>query len=189
MKLQIAFENLGIDPRLLAFRAAMHDLLKGGIDTDLEGLFAERTLQAVRHMEGIQRNDCPRVRREPGDLSIVHCHGENRLAVGMDEKFGGNHSRPIFLSRALPDERGIAHNADSSLYTRDPATYKAPMKGIPALLCALLIPCGLTSCESDLPPEPSEVSNKLERGITGQGTLYQPDRGNDPYVDTDRVGY
>ena len=50
--------------------------------------------------------------------------------------------------------------------------------------------CALTGCESDMPPEPSAVSNKLERGITGQGTLYQPDRGNDPYVgDTDRVGY
>ncbi len=64
------------------------------------------------------------------------------------------------------------------------------MNGFPALLCVLLIPCGLTSCESDMPPQPSEVPTKLQRGITGQGTLYQPTRANDPYVgDSDRVGY
>ena len=64
------------------------------------------------------------------------------------------------------------------------------MKGFPALLCIALLACGLTSCESDLPPEPSDAANKLERGITGQGTLYQPDRADDPYVrETERVGY
>lgn len=64
------------------------------------------------------------------------------------------------------------------------------MKGFPALFCVLLMACGFAACESDLPPEPSEVSNKLERGITGQGTLIQPDRSDDPYVqDTSRVGY
>ena len=63
------------------------------------------------------------------------------------------------------------------------------MKGFPALICALLITYGLTSCESELPPQPGEAQNKLERGITGQGTLYQPDRSDDPYVrDTDRTG-
>ena len=108
----------------------------------------------------------------------------------MDKQLCWNHSRVIFLCLEARDERGITMNPDSSLDTRDSATYKAAMKGFPALLFAVLIHCALTGCESDMPPEPSAVSNKLERGITGQGTLYQPDRGNDPYVrDTDRVGY
>jgi hypothetical protein len=48
----------------------------------------------------------------------------------------------------------------------------------------------LQGCESDLPPQPSQVPGKLERGITGQGTLYQPDRSNDPIIkEQSRVGY
>ena len=61
---------------------------------------------------------------------------------------------------------------------------------------ACLIPLGalavlmLAGCESDLPPEPSGVPNKIQRGMTGQGTLYQPDRSSDPIIREDtRVGY
>ena len=63
------------------------------------------------------------------------------------------------------------------------------MKAISALLC---IACGclaLGGCESDVPPAP-EAKNKLERGLTGQGTVYQPDRSNDPIIrEQSRVGY
>lgn len=108
----------------------------------------------------------------------------------MEEQLDLNHRSRICPSEHVPDECGITFRPDSSLDTRDSATYKAIMKGFPALLCALLIPCGFTSCESDMPPPRDEVSNKLQRGITGQGTLYQPDRTDDPYVrDPDRVGY
>ncbi len=48
----------------------------------------------------------------------------------------------------------------------------------------------LAGCESDLPPQPSGVPNKIQRGMTGQGTLYQPDRSGDPIIREDtRVGY
>lgn len=48
----------------------------------------------------------------------------------------------------------------------------------------------LAGCESDLPPEPARVPNKIQRGMTGQGTLYQPDRSSDPIIREDtRVGY
>jgi hypothetical protein len=58
------------------------------------------------------------------------------------------------------------------------------------LMLALLAGCVLLpGCESDLPPEPSQLPGKLERGITGQGTLYQPDRGSDPLIrEQSRVG-
>ncbi len=46
----------------------------------------------------------------------------------------------------------------------------------------------LAGCESDVAPG-SEVPGKLERGIRGQGTLYQPDRSNDPEIrEESRVG-
>ena len=45
------------------------------------------------------------------------------------------------------------------------------------------------SCESDVPPA-QEAGNKLERGLTGRGTVYQPDRSNDPIIrEQSRVGY
>lgn len=48
----------------------------------------------------------------------------------------------------------------------------------------------LPGCENDLPPAPSQLPAKLERGVTGQGTLYQPDRTSDPMIrEESRVGY
>jgi hypothetical protein len=46
----------------------------------------------------------------------------------------------------------------------------------------------LAGCESDVPPA-HDASRKLERGLTGQGTLVQPDRSNDPMIrEQTRVG-
>lgn len=54
------------------------------------------------------------------------------------------------------------------------------------LFAALL----LASCESDMPPEANPVPGKLQRGMSGQGTLYQPDRTADPIIrEESRVGY
>jgi hypothetical protein len=54
------------------------------------------------------------------------------------------------------------------------------------LAAAVLLP----ACESDLPPQPSQVPGKIERGLSGQGTLYQPDRTSDPVIrEQSRVGY
>jgi len=43
-------------------------------------------------------------------------------------------------------------------------------------------------CESDMPPSPDGV-NKLERGISGKGTLSEPDNSDDPVnKETTRTG-
>ena len=50
----------------------------------------------------------------------------------------------------------------------------------------------LTGCESDVPPSASDSNGaeKLKRGVTGQGTLVQPDRSEDPLIrEQSRVGY
>ena len=47
----------------------------------------------------------------------------------------------------------------------------------------------LTGCESDVPPA-EDAGNKLQRGLTGQGQLVQPDRSGDPIIrEQSRVGY
>ena len=64
--------------------------------------------------------------------------------------------------------------------------YHSPMK---AILASILIVIACVGCESDVPPA-EEAGNKLERGLTGRGTVYQPDRSNDPIIrEQSRVGY
>ena len=64
------------------------------------------------------------------------------------------------------------------------------MKAFALPLSALAAVFLLTGCETDLPPQPSAVPGQLQRGISGQGTLYQPDRTSDPIIrEESRVGY
>lgn len=39
----------------------------------------------------------------------------------------------------------------------------------------------LAGCESDMPPEPNRP-NPIQRGITGEGRLYQQDKHDDPFI-------
>jgi hypothetical protein len=61
-----------------------------------------------------------------------------------------------------------------------------------AFLASLLITgtcLALAGCESDMPPSQNHV-NKIERGISGQGTLTQPDKSDDPIIkENTRAGY
>jgi hypothetical protein len=50
----------------------------------------------------------------------------------------------------------------------------------------------LVGCETDMPPTPGQnnPANKFERGISGQGTLTQPDKSDDPIIkENTREGY
>ena len=49
----------------------------------------------------------------------------------------------------------------------------------------------LTGCETDLPPDTTKPNpgEKLQRGVTGHGTLSEPDRSSDPVIrENTRVG-
>ena len=62
------------------------------------------------------------------------------------------------------------------------------MKAILFFIAAAGLIVALTACESDVPPA-EDATNKLERGLTGQGTLVEPDRSNDPIIrEQSRVG-
>jgi hypothetical protein len=64
------------------------------------------------------------------------------------------------------------------------------MKAFLAMLSAAAALLGFAGCETEMPPARSEVPTKLQRGISGQGTLYQPDRTGDPVIrEQSRVGY
>jgi hypothetical protein len=50
------------------------------------------------------------------------------------------------------------------------------------VLLALIFFVAVTGCESDVPPAQNRSGNPLERGISGKGTLTQPDKSEDPLI-------
>jgi hypothetical protein len=58
------------------------------------------------------------------------------------------------------------------------------MRAFLALIILSGVCLALVGCESELPPNPNPHPgfNKLERGISGQGALSQPDRSDDPII-------
>jgi hypothetical protein len=66
------------------------------------------------------------------------------------------------------------------------------MKAILVLLLGLASILVLSGCETDLPADArtqADPGTKLQRGLTGQGTITQPTRENDPFVrDENRMG-
>ena len=66
------------------------------------------------------------------------------------------------------------------------------MKALLVLLFGLASILVLSGCETDLPSDArtqADPGEKLQRGLTGQGTIVQPTRENDPFVrDENRVG-
>ena len=92
--------------------------------------------------------------------------------------------------------RTLRHSPDDAQWQtrlsteRARASKRRKMKRCFPALSALFAVLLFASCESDMPPEPSAVPSKLQRGMRGQGTLYQPDRTGDPVIrEESRVGY
>ncbi len=66
------------------------------------------------------------------------------------------------------------------------------MKALLASISLAGLCLAFAGCESDVPPAPhtSNGVNTFERGISGQGTLSQPDKSTDPIIkEPTRVGY
>lgn len=61
-------------------------------------------------------------------------------------------------------------------------SYQGSMKLLPLLGCILLV----AACAEQ---RPEDIPRTLKRGVQGEGTLYQPDRADDPFIKTKpRVG-
>jgi hypothetical protein len=54
------------------------------------------------------------------------------------------------------------------------------MKAFFLLILLAGMSLAFAGCESDLPPDPN-AQNKLERGISGHGTINNPDKPDDPF--------
>jgi hypothetical protein len=63
------------------------------------------------------------------------------------------------------------------------------MKAIFACFFCAVFCAALSACHREDSPA-QRVAAKLQRGLRGDGTLYQPDHSNDPIVrETSRVGH
>lgn len=55
------------------------------------------------------------------------------------------------------------------------------MKPIFAWILLACLGFAFAGCESDLPPDPN-AQNKIERALSGQGTITTPDKASDPMI-------
>ena len=65
------------------------------------------------------------------------------------------------------------------------------MKAILALIALAGAGLAFSGCDTDLPPDTSKPNpaEKIQRGVTGHGTLSEPDRSADPVIrENTRVG-
>ena len=98
----VAFDDLAIDPGVLAFRAGPNHVAKAMVDLDLENFFPGDASQRVRDMKILQRNDRARVRRKPSDRILLHRHRENAKPIALQQKLRVDHLKQN-ARQDLPD--------------------------------------------------------------------------------------
>jgi len=80
--------------------------------------------------------------------------------------------------------RRIEADSFTFLFAAPHAIYIFCMRAFLALILFTGVCLAFAGCESELPPNPNATPGytKLERGISGQGTLSEPDRSDDPII-------
>lgn len=78
-------------------------------------------------------------------------------------------------------EREVERGATRPRQKPRSSLHKARMKRVILLLSAVAACMWTCGCESDVQPG-SEVPHKIQRGIRGQGTLYQPEQPSGPVI-------
>ena len=102
VQVHVARHDLVIDPRVGPRGAAFHHFREGAVDPDFELLPATFPPQTVRHMEMIERQNRPRIGREPPDLLVRQGHRKDSDAIGVEEKVRLDHARKKLHSILQP---------------------------------------------------------------------------------------
>src|SRR5581483_1340565 len=89
----IALDDIRVDPRGFASRAAFKHFGKRGIDFDFVDFFSQRPREPVRNVESIDWNDRTRIRRKPRDLvrAVADAHRKNALLVTREDNLRLDH--------------------------------------------------------------------------------------------------
>jgi len=143
---EIAVENDLIDPCFLAFRAGADDLFKRCVDTHFPRRVSQCRSRAVGNFEPLQRQNPSRIGGEYADAPAGHRHGEPARGVKSQELFRWNDGCHCVAN-----------------------FYDARVKFVTLFFgfLAVALVTGCTVAEQ----QPGELSQKLQQGIQGQGTL------------------
>src|SRR6266487_5890613 len=91
MQPRVVFNDLPIDPGIVASGAGFDYFRKAIVKLNLENVLAQETPQGVGHMKIFQGQDCAWIGREPFDRAVLHRHGKNTKPVTLEQKFGVDH--------------------------------------------------------------------------------------------------
>src|SRR6476620_910020 len=100
MQIQIALDDLVIDPGVLACGTGSDHFLKPSVDPNLKWRDAPLAFQAMRNMKPIERQNGARIGRDPADLAILHRHRETSQAIAVQKKVGINHPGAIYRRKS-----------------------------------------------------------------------------------------
>src|SRR5579859_6428036 len=87
MQLRIGRNKCLIDPRLLSFGTAAHDLLKLCIYAHFVNTLAKCSSQRTRDMQIVMFKDSAGIRRVPPDFAEVIRHRKNSLSVCVNDQY------------------------------------------------------------------------------------------------------
>jgi hypothetical protein len=91
VKVVVALDDFLIDPGVGPIGAGANHGIEMRVDPDFECLTPPFASQAMRDVETVQRQNRPRVGREPSNLAVLHGHREYSEAVGLKEKVWIDH--------------------------------------------------------------------------------------------------
>src|ERR1700722_1856702 len=86
VQIDVALDDFFADPGLCAFTTGSDYLLERRVQPNLEQALFQGALQAMRNVKCIEQDNSARIRRKPGDLSVLHRHREYPRAIGFKEK-------------------------------------------------------------------------------------------------------
>ena len=110
VQLGVELDDRLVDPALgmagSRLGAGAHGVGEGGIGAHLEAAGADRALQPLRQVEGVERQHRAQARIEPVELGVVAAlaHREDADAVGLQQEVGRDLHRRI-SRRPHPEER------------------------------------------------------------------------------------
>ena len=194
VQLHVARDDLLIDPRLLAPRARAHHRLETPCPPESRNApfstsAAARAARESASSGMIARGSGENHAISPSSIAI----GKTALRYAWSSRSRRNH-RARGLCRRLPARRAITARLRThfhlpfspgapAIYARHESHPRLDSRSPPP---ASSSPVAKVTCR---PSTSRNAAEKLQRGVTGQGTLVQPDHSNDPIIrEKTRVG-
>src|SRR5256714_9001179 len=101
----VAWGDFVVDPGFVARRAGAHHFREASVDPNFKGQLPAFAPQSMRNMKILQRQDCPRIGREPTDLVVRHGDRESAEPITLQQKFRVEHGDQLIAALPSIDNR------------------------------------------------------------------------------------